>query len=299
LPVVSWPGPTDPSNPPAPRADGEDEAGASEEGNGAADSPAPPAADGAPASGVPQYRPLVPHDPPPSYMQPHPGGPPSFGPTSPAPGEPASDQAATAVETIAGPPSPPADTPEVGEEDGGGRRRWRKGLIEWGVILAIAVAAAFVIRIFLIEPFFIPTGSMEPTLDVHDRVLVNKLSYHLHGVHRGDIIVFAKPANDNEPGIKDLVKRVIGLPGDRISSGPNGEILIDGQAIKQRWLTAQAKADPGPPVVSMTIPAGEYFVMGDNRGDSSDSRVFGPIPRHLIVGRAFVIVWPLSRFGGL
>ena len=184
-------------------------------------------------------------------------------------------------------------------EDGDGKPKWRKGVIEWGVILAIAIGAALVIRIFLIEPFFIPTGSMEPTLNVHDRVLVNKLSYHLHGVHRGDIIVFAKPSTDNEPGIKDLVKRVIGLPGERIQSGPNGEILINGQPIKQSWLTAQAKADPGPPIIPMTIPAGEYFVMGDNRGDSSDSRVFGPIPRHLIVGRAFIIVWPLSRFGGL
>jgi signal peptidase I len=140
---------------------------------------------------------------------------------------------------------------------------------------------------------------MEPTLKIGDKVLVNKLSYDFHSVHRGDIIVFKKPPNDTTPGITDLIKRVIGLPGETIQSGPNGEIFINGQLIKQPWLTASAKANPGPPVPKTVIPPGYYFVMGDNRGDSSDSREIGPIAKHLIIGRAFLLVWPLSRLGTL
>jgi signal peptidase I len=171
--------------------------------------------------------------------------------------------------------------------------------IEWGVILVVAVLAAILIRSFVVQPFYIPSGSMEPTLKVGDRVLVNKVSYDLHGVHRGDIIVFNKPPNDNTPGVKDLIKRVIGLPGEVISSGPGGAIYINGKLLHQPWLTASALANPGPPVPRTVIPPGEYYVMGDNRGDSSDSRVIGPIAKHLIVGRAFIRVWPLSRLGTL
>jgi signal peptidase I len=201
----------------------------------------------------------------------------------PVPAEP-TDEDAPAAPAEAPPPSGP---------------KWKRAAIEWGVILGVAVVAALVIRIWLIQPFSIPSPSMEPTLKDGDRILVNKVSYDLHGVHRGDVIVFAKPPADTEGGIKDLVKRVIGLPGETIWSGPDGEIFANGQLIKQPWLTAAAKADPGPPVPRTVIPAGDYFVMGDNRGDSSDSRVFGPISGKLIVGRAFVIVWPLSRIGGL
>ena len=182
-----------------------------------------------------------------------------------------------------------------------GRGKWisRRGLIEWGVIILVAVLAALGLRAFVVQPYFIPSGSMEPTLQINDKVLVNKLSYDFHSVHRGDIIVFKKPPNDTSEGVKDLIKRVIGLPGETIWSGPNGEIFVNGQLIKQPWLTAQAQTDPGPPVPKTVIPKGDYFVMGDNRGDSSDSRVFGPISGHLIVGRAFLRVWPLSRLGTL
>jgi signal peptidase I len=192
------------------------------------------------------------------------------------------------------PPDTPAPQPSA-------KRRGpsRRAIIEWTSILAVAVLAAVILRAFIVQPYFIPSGSMEPTLKVGDKVLVNKLSYDFHGVHRGDIIVFKKPPNDNTPGITDLIKRVIGLPGETIESGPNGEILINGQAINQPWLTPEAKANPGPPVPKMVIPPGTYFVMGDNRGDSSDSREIGPIAKHLIIGRAFLLVWPLSRIGTL
>ncbi len=93
-----------------------------------------------------------------------------------------------------------------------GRRRVRVA-VEWAAILVVAVLAAILIRSFVVQPFFIPSGSMEPTLKIGDRVLVNKLSYDFHSVHRGDIVVFEKPPDDNTPGVTDLIKRVIGLPG--------------------------------------------------------------------------------------
>jgi signal peptidase I len=136
---------------------------------------------------------------------------------------------------------------------------------------------------------------MEPTLKVGDKVLVNKLSYDFHPVHRGDVIVFKRPANDYSPGIKDLIKRVIGLPGETIE-GRGGSIYINGQKLNEPWLPRGTPTSDFTPVV---IPAGQYFVMGDNRGDSADSRGFGPIKKNLIVGRAFLLVWPLSRIGTL
>jgi signal peptidase I len=167
--------------------------------------------------------------------------------------------------------------------------------IEWGAILVVAVVAAILIRSFVVQPFFIPSGSMEPTLKIGDRVLVNKLSYDFHSVHRGDIIVFTKPANDFSPGVKDLIKRVIGLPGETISA-QNGEVDINGRPLHESWLPRGTLTQNFGPVV---IPPGRYFMMGDNRGDSADSRVFGPVSSRLFIGRAFALVWPLSRLGWL
>lgn len=166
-------------------------------------------------------------------------------------------------------------------------------------ILVAAVLVAFVLQRFVVQAFYIPSASMETTLLPGDRVLVNKLSYDFHAVHRGDVVVFVKPSNDPTPNIRDLIKRVIGLPGETIASGPTGDVLIDGKPIAQPWLTAAARQSPGPPIQAQVIPKGEYFVMGDNRSDSADSRVIGPVSTKLIVGRAFVLVWPFSRMGFL
>jgi signal peptidase I len=167
--------------------------------------------------------------------------------------------------------------------------------IEWGAILVVAIVAAILIRSFVVQPFFIPSGSMEPTLKVGDRVLVNKLSYDVHSVHRGDIVVFNKPPNDYSPGVKDLIKRVIGLPGETISAQA-GQVDINGHPLHESWLPQGVTTENFGPVV---IPQGRYFMMGDNRGDSADSRVFGPVSSKLFIGRAFVLVWPLSRLGWL
>ena len=166
-----------------------------------------------------------------------------------------------------------------------------RAVVEWVVILVAALAVAFVVKTFLIQAFFIPSGSMEPTLKPGDRVLVNKLSYDLHSIHRGDIVVFkAPPSEASDPTVKDLIKRVIGLPGDQIQA-INGNVYINGKQLKESYLP------PGTLTINLpltTVAKGQYYVLGDNRGNSKDSRYIGQIPGHLIVGRAFVRVWPLS-----
>lgn len=192
----------------------------------------------------------------------------------------------------AGPPeeaAPPVGPPEAAAH------RSRRTVIEWAAILLIAVVAAVLLRTFVIQPYFIPSGSMEPTLKVGDKVLVNKLSYHMHSVQRGDVVVFKRPPNDYNPEIKDLIKRVIGLPDETISA-QGGHVFIDGRQLKEPWLPKNVVTTNFSPV---HIPAGDYFVMGDNRSNSADSRVIGPIAGNLIVGRAFMIVWPIGRIGTL
>jgi signal peptidase I len=179
------------------------------------------------------------------------------------------------------------------------RRALRSG-IEWLVVVVVALVAALLVKTFVLQTFFIPSASMEHTLDINDRVFVNKLSYDFHAVHRGDIIVFTPTASQRRiigPGIDDLIKRVIGLPGDTIQ-GIGGQVYINGKALKEPYLSPGVVATAGAvPLYKQKIRAGEYFLMGDNRGESKDSRYFGPITRSQIVGRAFVRVWPLGRFG--
>ena len=183
------------------------------------------------------------------------------------------------------------DTPVPVPRPGG--IRW---IVEWIIVLLVAVAIAFGLRTWVVQTYSIPSGSMIPTLMIGDRIVVDKLSYDLHPVHRGDVVVFATPPKEIPIlQVKDLVKRVIGLPGETISSGPRGEVLINGKVIDQPWLTAGARADPGRPIRTQKIPAGDIFVMGDNRGLSDDSRDYGPVPESLIVGRAVFGFWPLSR----
>jgi signal peptidase I len=158
----------------------------------------------------------------------------------------------------------------------------------------IALVVAVVVRTFVFQTFYIPSGSMEPTLDIGDRILVDKLSYDFHPVHTGDIVVFKRPphADVGPPSIKDLVKRVIGLPGQTIWSH-GGQVYIDGKILPEPWLPPGTVTRGIRP---QKIPPDHYFVMGDNRGDSLDSRYFGPIPGSLIVGRVVARIWPLSRF---
>lgn len=166
--------------------------------------------------------------------------------------------------------------------------------VEWVVIIGAALLAALLIKTFLLQAFYIPSPSMVPTLHVDDRVLVNKLSYRLHDVHRGDVVVFERPPNDAGV-IRDLIKRVVGLPGETVE-GRDGGVYVNGRRLAEPYLPEGTVTSTFGP---QRIPPGRVWVMGDNRSNSSDSRVFGTVPESRIVGRAFVRVWPLSAFGPL
>ncbi|UQX86644.1 signal peptidase I [Jatrophihabitans telluris] len=176
------------------------------------------------------------------------------------------------------------------------RRRLPSG-VRWAILLIGTVLSVFVLRGYVIASFYIPSASMETTLHgcqgcEPDRVLVDKLSYRLHSVHRKDVVVFAKPDSWNVPD-KDLIKRVIGLPGEAVSAH-GGVVYIGSVALNEPYVNpacTDGTADFGP----ITVPAGQYFVMGDNRCNSSDSRFNGTIPRDKLVGRAFAVVWPLKH----
>jgi signal peptidase I len=175
------------------------------------------------------------------------------------------------------------------------RRARRRRALEWPFLVAFALVAAFLIRTFAVQTFYIPSGSMHETLLEGDRVLVNKVGYHMHDVHRGDVIVFHRPPNFQVED-EDLIKRVIALPGETVQ-GVGRKVLVNGKALNEPYVEPACNGtDPFPP---LTVPAGHLWVMGDNRCDSSDSRVFGPIDRGLVVGRAFVLAWPPGRIAWL
>ncbi len=169
-----------------------------------------------------------------------------------------------------------------------------RGLVEWLVVLVGAVLVALILRTFLFQAFWIPSESMEVTLLKQDRVLVNKLSYRLHEVNRGDVVVFRRP-DEEQAEIRDLIKRVIGLPGETVE-GRDNAIFVDGNKLIEPYLDpSEVISEFGP----VTVPEGEMFVMGDNRDESYDSRFFGTVAEDRIVGRAFVLFWPLNRIGTL
>ena len=148
---------------------------------------------------------------------------------------------------------------------------------------------------------------MEPTLQIGDRIVVDKLSYHLHGVDRGDIVVFSTPPNEDcaGPPVSDLVKRVIGLPGETISLVGGTRRTSTGTLLPEPWLPPATRDRDLPRAVRQRrtrctiptgFPSGDVYVMGDNRTESCDSRYWGPIPESTIVGKVDLRIWPLSRF---
>jgi len=190
------------------------------------------------------------------------------------------------------------DVPEEGAEEAKGRKSSespKKGLLanilELMLLVLIAFALAWLIKSFVVQPFFIPSASMEPTLVPRDHVLVNKFIYRFQEPTYGDIMVFAYPLDPT----KDYIKRMVGKPGDRIRL-EDGVLYRNGHRIqedyRQRPLEmADYPGDGGDKVV----PDGHYFVMGDNRANSEDSRVWGFLPEADIVGKAFVIYFPFDR----
>lgn len=179
------------------------------------------------------------------------------------------------------------------------RRQARRG-VEWLVVLAVAGLIAFLVRSFAIETFYVPSGSMTPTLVTGDRILVDKLPWVRDNIHRGDVIVFRRVPADPQLQDADLVKRVVGMPGETISS-KGDTVYINGHPLAETWLPplANAYSEPGHQacaqasfrIPKQTIPAGHYFVMGDCRAISYDSRYWGTVPASYIVGKVTLVIW--------
>jgi len=175
------------------------------------------------------------------------------------------------------------------------RRKWRRALAELGVTIVVAVLVVGLVRTFALQPFWVPSASMTPTLGVYDRILVQKAFFTWHDVREGDIVVFSEPPSDDCPGPSgDLVKRVIALPGQTIYSSGNS-IYIDGRRLAEPYLPSY---DPlGPPIPDASshrpyrVPPGEFYVLGDNRSDSCDSRFWGPIKGSSIIGKVVLTFW--------
>jgi signal peptidase I len=182
------------------------------------------------------------------------------------------------------------------------RNAW---MVEIPILCLVAVLVAFGVRTFLLQTFYIPSGSMENTLLVGDRVLVNKISYRFRDPQRGEIVVFRPPSvwKQGAPNEDDFIKRIIGAPGDHVvCCDSKGRITVNGRALNEDYLypgnvPSQVRFD-------VIVPRKRYFMMGDHRGASADSRYHldyyqGTIPRSALVGRAFAIYWPLNRIDTL
>ena len=193
-----------------------------------------------------------------------------------------------------------ADPADVGPADAGPakispqRRRRTRSLAETAIIILVAVLLAFVVRAYVFQTFWIPSSSMVPTLSVYDRILVEKAFFNWHDVRAGEIVVFTHPPRDNCPGPQqgDLVKRVIALPGQTIYSSGNS-IYINGRLLAEPYLP---RYDPlGPAIASRQhpyrVPPGDFYLLGDNRAISCDSRYWGPIKGSSIVGEVVLLWW--------
>ena len=250
-------------------------------------------------------------------------GPPAEGEGLPAEDQPALRRGAAASGPVEGGgevAGGEAAGPAAEEAAAKGRKRGKKGTTrsfwkELPILIIVALVVAVLIKTFLVQAFFIPSGSMNDTLLEGDRVMVNKLAYRFGNPARGDVIVFDSPMEPDGDGEtifgalvrhvaeslglsspdSALIKRIVAVGGETVQIRDN-RVFIDGTALDEPYLKEGSfMPDFGP----LAVPEGQVFVMGDNRSSSSDSRVFGPIDEGEIVGRAFIRVWPPSRWGGL
>lgn len=197
------------------------------------------------------------------------------------------------------------ELPGEGHEaiDTGGRVDSFKAIRDWVVVLVVALLVALGIRTFALQQFYISGPSMETTLFQPNRVLVNKLSYRFGHISRGDVVVFDRvTSNGQTVQHDDLIKRVIGLPGETVTIKAC-TVFVDGKELVEKYLPTRdtSQTDPvarcrQPEMAAVTVPSGQVFVLGDNRPQSMDSRVFGPVDKKSVVGRAFVVIWPINRW---
>lgn len=173
--------------------------------------------------------------------------------------------------------------------------RRTRSLLSWAWVLAAAVLLALLMRTFLIAAFYIPSESMEPVLEIGDRLLVSKLSYRIGDAAPGDVVVFRTPPSMQPSQTAELIKRVVAVGGHTVGA-VDGRLIIDGTPVREEYLPSDVYTRDFGPVL---VPSGYVFVMGDNRRSSQDSRVFGSISEGEIVGRAFARFWPPTRLGGL
>jgi signal peptidase I len=194
---------------------------------------------------------------------------------------------------------------------------------ELPVLIIAAGIIAFLVKTLVAQAFYIPSGSMLPQLQINDRVVVSKVSYHLHDPHRGDIVVFDAPriaafprpepkrnpvanlihkigtgVGVIQPSTEEFIKRVIGLPGERIDI-KDGHVYVNGHELVEPYLPPGTVTLSNSAKLPVTLLPGQVWVMGDNRGNSSDSRFFGPIPEKTIVGRTILRVWPPGKMSFL
>lgn len=165
-------------------------------------------------------------------------------------------------------------------------------LFDWSETIVVAFILALIIRAFFLQVFWIPSGSMEPTLDIRDRLIVNKVAYHFRQPRRFEIVVFRQVSEGLYGGNNDLIKRVIGLPGETVEL-KQGKVFVNGSELFENHLMNHDYMDFGPVVV----PKDAYFMMGDNRPESADSRYWGFLPKANLIGPALVRIWPINRLG--
>ncbi len=180
--------------------------------------------------------------------------------------------------------------PQTEKTDGSKTKKVVREIQGYAIAIISAVIVAVLTRVFIIEPFIVPTPSMEPTLIVDDKVIINKLAYKFTDVKRGDIIAFHSNTEDD----KELVKRAIAVEGDTVMLTSEGEVFVNGEKAEEDYL-------PVGMTLSylnqeLTLGKNEIFVMGDNRKNSFDSRYFGTIPEDDVFGKFLIIYWPPSRW---
>jgi signal peptidase I len=199
----------------------------------------------------------------------------------------------------------------------GSQQKSRGGLVELVTIVAVALGLALGIQAFLVKPFRIPSESMVPTLEIGQRVLVDRVSFRFSDPSRNDIVVFKPPAgaDNNSCGVThpedqacpgptkarsdtNFIKRVVGEPGDRLKV-LGGAVYINGRRINQSYARLDDQCSICNLPREITIPRDHYFMMGDNRGESADSREWGPVPKKWMIGNAFMTYWPPGRIGFL